>query len=301
MPDRICQLPNGMEIAYQSSAEIEFFYKDIFEKQIYVQHGVQLRDGDCVFDVGANVGFFTLFAHQQARSLKIYAFEPAPPLFEILSFNVARHGVNARLFNCGISDHDDRVSFTFYPNSSGMSSFYADEQEEKAALRAIMQNQLQQGVTGMDQIMQYADDLINERLQAQTYECRLRTLSSIIREEGVDVVDFLKIDVQKSELDVLRGIEEEDWPRIRQIVVEVHDINDRLGSIRAMLEQRGYEVAIEQDDHYQNSILYNLFARRDEDVTAYKQLDESSLRQIRERAKRQETARRQLSHQKNDP
>src|SRR6187401_1745761 len=80
MPDRICQLPNGMEIAYQSSAEIEFFYKDIFEKQIYVQHGVQLSDGDCVFDVGANVGFFTLFAHQQANGLKIYAFEPAPPL-----------------------------------------------------------------------------------------------------------------------------------------------------------------------------------------------------------------------------
>ena len=155
--------------------------------------------------------------------------------------------------------------------------------------------------------MQYADDLIDERLKALTYKCRLRTLSSIIREEGVEVIDFLKIDVQKSELDVLRGIEENDWPKIRQIVVEVHDINDRLGAIHTTLEQRGYEVAIEQDDHYQNSILYNLFARRCEEdevssgaIAACEQLDETSLRQIRERAKRQETARRQLSHQKND-
>ena len=112
---KLYQLPNGMEIAYQSSAEIEFFYKDIFEKEIYLRHGVQLRDGNCVFDVGANVGFFTLFAHQQATSLKIYAFEPAPPLFEILSFNVARHGVNAQLFNCGLSDHKEIVKLYLLP------------------------------------------------------------------------------------------------------------------------------------------------------------------------------------------
>jgi len=284
-------LPNGMEIAYQSRAEVEFFFHDIFEKQIYIKHGIDLKNGDCVFDIGANIGFFTLFAHLRAKNIRIYAFEPAPPLFEILSDNVARHGVNARLFNSGISDRSRMASFTFYPNSSGMSSFYADEHEEREALTAIMRNQWQQGVTGMDRIMRHAGALLDERLKAVTYECRLRTISEIIREENVGVIDFLKIDVQKSELDVLRGIATDDWPKIRQIVIEVHDFDGRLDEISGMLERNGYLVAIEQDDHYENSILYNLFARRlDAPATAPAQLDEGVRRQMEERAKRQGAA-----------
>ena len=302
---RRCTLPNGMEVAYQSRAEVGFFYNDIFEKQIYIRHGVELRDGDCVFDVGANVGFFTLFAHRRARNVRVYAFEPAPPLFEALADNVARHGVNARLFNCGVSDRARTAAFTFYPNSSGMSSFYADEGEEREALRAIMQNQLRQGVAGMEQVMRHADDLLDERLKVLRYECRLRTLSDIISDERVGVIDFLKVDVQKSELDVLRGIADDDWPKIRQIVIEVHDFDGRLSEIRGMLEARGYAVAVEQDDHYKESILYNLFARRESPPPAPPdaavRLDEDARRQLRERARRQEEAlsrRRQLTSQK---
>jgi FkbM family methyltransferase len=304
VPARRCLLPNGMQIAYRSRAEVDFFYRDIFEKQIYIRHGVELKDGDCVFDVGANVGFFTLFAHRRARNVRVYAFEPAPPLFEDLSDNVATHGVNALLFNCGISDRSRTASFTFYPNSSGMSSFYADEREEREALRAIMRNQLQQGVAGMEEIMRHADDLLDERLKTLTYECRLRTLSEIIREERVGVVDFLKVDVQKSELDVLRGIADDDWPKFRQIVIEVHDVDGRLDEIRRMLEARGYAVSVEQDDHYEHSILYNLFARRrDAPAAALEvagQLDEDARRQMQERARRQKKAmsHRQLTNQR---
>ena len=45
--------------------------------------------------------------------------------------------------------------------------------------------------------------LINE-----TYECRLTTLSSVLRAHNVKRIDLLKIDVQKSELDILQGVEE---------------------------------------------------------------------------------------------
>jgi FkbM family methyltransferase len=184
------------------------------------------------------------------------------------------------------------ASFTFYPNSSGMSSFYADEREEREALSAIMRNQLQQGVPGMERIMQHAGALLDERLKAVTYECRLRAISEIIREENVGVIDYLKIDVQKSELDVLRGIANDDWPKIRQIVIEVHDLDGRLNEISELLDRNGYAVAIEQDDHYENSILYNLFARRREAPaaalkTGAGQLDEDVRRQVEERAKRQ--------------
>lgn len=288
-------LPNGMEIAYQSRAEVEFFYKDIFEKQIYLKHQVTLSDGDCVFDVGANIGLFTLFAHQKCRGVKVYAFEPAPPLFEILRHNVSRYGVDARLFNCGLSSEAKTTAFTFYPNSSGMSSFYADRREEKEALRAIMENQLRQGMAGMSRVMRHADELLEERLKSETYDCRLRTVAEVMREEQLEHIDLMKIDVQKSEWDVVSGIGDEDWPKIKQMVVEVHDIGGRLRQMVDLLEARGYRVAVEQDDHYHQSVLFNLFARRTGPPPGPAQggaMTAAALKQIHERARKQEEAAR---------
>ena len=257
---RHCVLPNGMDVAYQSKAELTHFYEDIFEKQVYLRHGVSLHEGECVFDVGANIGLFTLYTHRRVNHLKIYSFEPAPPLFKILSFNTALHKVNARLFNCGISSEPKIAAFTFYPQSSGMSSFYADKQEEKEALRAIMRNQLEAGMEGMDDLMRHAEDLLEERFKSEIFDCQLRPLSEIINEQGVERIDLLKIDVQKSELDVLTGIEGSDWSKIKQIVIEVHDLGGRLRKITALLNQRGFNVKVEQDAMYEGSVLYNLFA-----------------------------------------
>lgn len=292
-PPRRFTLPNGMEVAYQSRAEVEFFYKDIFEKEIYLKHRVTLSDGDCVFDVGANIGLFTLFVHQKCRGVRVYAFEPAPPLFETLRQNVARYGVDAKLFNCGLSSEAKTTLFTFYPNSSGMSSFYADRREEKEALRAIMENQLRQGVAGMSRVMRHADELLEERLKSETYDCRLRTASEVIREERLERIDLMKIDVQKSEWDVVAGIGDDDWQKIKQLVVEVHDIGGRLRQMVDLLEARGYRVAVEQDDHYQHSILFNLFAVRTEPTPdPGGAMNASALRQIHERARKQEEAAR---------
>jgi len=264
---RRCKLPNNMEIAYQTKVEAEYFYKDIFEKQIYLRHGITLKDGDCVFDVGGNIGLFTLFVHQQQKNITVYTFEPAPILFEIMRFNISRNGFNAKLFNCGLSNQTKTATFTFYLKNSGMSSFYADVKEEKKVLRTIMLNQLnqqRQGITGMEQVMQDADDLIDElledRFESETYTCQLRTLSDVIAEYHVEQIDLLKIDVQKSEWDIITGIKENDWHKIKQIVLEVHDIEGRLNQILILLQQHEYQVFVEQDDMCEGSNLYNLFA-----------------------------------------
>jgi FkbM family methyltransferase len=253
-------LPNGMTVVTQSRVEAGHFYEDLFEKRIYLRHGLTLQPGDCVFDVGGNIGMFTLFAHRHAPGARIYTFEPAPPLFRLLRANLELNGAAARAFPFGIG-HAERVArFTFYPNSPGMSSFYADGEEEREVLRAMLEHRRAEGVPELDALAEYADDLLDERFRAEKMECRLRPLSAVIREEGVQRIDFLKIDVQKAEMDVLRGIEDGDWPRIRQIAMEVHDIDGRLDEITRLLERRGFSVAVEQDEAVEGSVLYNLFA-----------------------------------------
>lgn len=257
------RFPNGLLLVPQSRAEAEHFYDDIFRKRIYLRHGLTLRPGDCVFDVGGNIGMFALFAGWHAPGARIYTFEPAPPIYRRLCANLALNGVRARTFDHGIADAERTAHFVFYPNSSGMSSFYADGAEERQVLRTMMEHERAGAAAEMDTLLRDADDLLDERFHAVEMQCRLRPLSAVIREEGVERIDFLKIDVQKAELDVLRGIDEEHWGMVRQVAMEVHDLDGRVAEVTRMLEARGFRVAVEQDEAVAGTVLYNLFARRD--------------------------------------
>lgn len=42
--------------------------------------------------------------------------------------------------------------------------------------------------------------------------------------------------------DVLMGVEEEDWPRIMQVVAEVHPDGERVRQIRDLLRKQGFRV-----------------------------------------------------------
>jgi amino acid adenylation domain-containing protein/non-ribosomal peptide synthase protein (TIGR01720 family)/FkbM family methyltransferase len=253
-------LPNGLTVAYQVKSELLQFYEDIFEKRVYTRHGVELPDDACVFDVGANIGLFTLFvAHGHPRA-RVLAFEPAPPLFEILSANAAPYAGRVRLFDCGLAARAGAAELTFYPHSSGMSTFHPDEAQEKAALRTLMRNERALGKTGAERLAGWEDELLEQRFRAETWTRPLRTLSEIVREQRVERIDLLKIDVEKSEADVLAGIAEEDWGKIRQIVLEVHDLGDRLRVLPERLRARGFDVHLEQDELYRGTDRWNLYA-----------------------------------------
>ena len=106
-----------------------------------------------------------------------------------------------------------------------MSSLYANLDEEKAVLETVLRNQVRRGESELEPLLAHADDYLAERFKEERYTCRLRTLSEVIAEAGLERIDLLKIDVQKAELDVLMGLDDSDWPKIRQMVVEVHDVD----------------------------------------------------------------------------
>jgi acyl carrier protein len=72
--------------------------------------------------------------------------------------------------------------------------------------------------------------------------------------------------VEKAEEAVLAGIDAADWAKIRQVVVEVHDIDGRLAQVRARLEALGFVVAVEQDAWLAETAIVCLYARRPDDV-----------------------------------
>jgi amino acid adenylation domain-containing protein/FkbM family methyltransferase len=260
------RLPNNMAVAQQNKHETDFFYQQIFVDQTNFKHGISLHDGACVFDVGANIGFFSLFVQQIWKNVRTYAFEPIPAIFETLQVNTALYGAyngsSARLFQCGLAEESKEVEFTFYPNSTSQSGRYGDETDERAVLRSIIENVKPENSNDGEQTKQYLDALVESRVSGEKIVCQLRTLSDIIREENIECIDLLKIDVEKSEADVLAGIASDDWKKIRQIVIEAHDVDGQLARLTRLLSAQGYTVIAEQDEYLSGSSLYNVYATR---------------------------------------
>jgi len=257
-------LPNGLTVFHQNQSETDFVYDEIFKDDGYLRHGVTLNDGDCVFDVGANIGLFSLFVGQRCRNATIYAFEPIPSVFETLQLNSRLHGWAGKIYECGLAETSKRQVFTFYPHNTVISSSATSRGEARQIVKSYLLNQ-HEGAdvpNGLTAAGEFVDELLESRLESREYTCQLRTVSEIIEENGLERIDLLKIDVEKAEYDVLKGIKDGDWPKIRQLVIEVHDVSGRLGEIVALLEARGYAASYEQCQSLQNTGLYNLYAYR---------------------------------------
>src|SRR5262249_48233031 len=148
-------------------------------------------------------------------------------------------GPQAVIMECGLSDADRDASFTFFPGFSLLSGLYADEATEKQVVRSFLGNQARAGVEGAAELGRQADALLDERFAARRLDVRLRRLAGVAEERGIDRIHLLKINVEKAELDVLRGIDAALWPRIDQIVLEV-DLSAHLDPILRLLEENRF-------------------------------------------------------------
>ncbi len=106
------------------------------------------------------------------------------------------------------------------------------------------------------------DSMVESRLVYEDVNVQLETLSAVIEREGLEQIDLLKVDVERSELEVLAGIKEEHWPSIGQILMEVHDREGRLTDTCALLQAHGFTVAVERDPLLKGARLCNVHATR---------------------------------------
>jgi FkbM family methyltransferase len=247
-------LPDGLSVFSLNADETRFVHREVFGERCYLQHGIELHDGDCVFDVGANIGLSSVFFHRERKGVRIYAFEPSPPACECLRANIQLHGVDAHVFECGLSREPGTAEFTFYPANTILSGFHADLEADRGTTKTYMVN------SGFSP--QNADRFLGLLFKKVTFLCRLRTLSEVVDEEGVTRIDLLKIDAERSEREILAGIRAEHWGLIRQVAIEVHGEEGGLDEIQRLLAEHGFQVTTEQDRLLKGTTLFNVFATR---------------------------------------
>ncbi len=136
-----------------------------------------VNPGDVVFDVGANVGRWSRYVLSHVSNIRLHAFEPVPKTFSVLNATLGDSKANAH--EVALSSKNGKRTFYYYdktPAVAEMSSLYR---------RPGVEAQLE--------------------LTPSPIEVRAEKLDSFCAEHSIDTINFLKIDTEGGEFDVLKG------------------------------------------------------------------------------------------------
>jgi len=214
--------------------------------------------GSLIIDAGANIGAFSVFMKRVVPDCKVYSFEPMPETFSTLKANFDHHGIPGKPSNLGLGRFGcpDTLSFTYYPNRPACST-YRPEDKERANIEPLLNNpkafcglyketnpDLVKEVEAMEPEAAKAriKEIVEEQWISEEVTVPMKTLDDCLKEEGLvgQVIEFLKVDVEGAELDVLLGISDDTWKNIKQLAVEVHDFDNRLEEMQQLLRDKGF-------------------------------------------------------------
>eukprot|EP00050_Salpingoeca_kvevrii_P022790 m.132162 g.132162 ORF g.132162 m.132162 type:complete len:293 (+) comp9828_c0_seq1:1818-2696(+) len=264
--------------AASARAEAALLHHEIFVQRAYLQHGLVLPAGSVVLDVGANIGLFALHCLHEAPDVSVVCVEPIPANCAILALNLAGFESSSwSLIRAAVGARPSRVprKFFYFPLQPGEATQNTAERRDTQRRTALAAEALVNGSDGNNDAA--LEDVRAQSRAAQEQkpvECfvRVTTISDILAEKCLGTIDLLKVDCEGDEERALLGIRDEDWPRIRQVVVEVADRRGRLGRITALLQRHGFHTSLQQQQTQRDGDflvfvpaeleLYHVYARR---------------------------------------
>lgn len=171
-----------------NEVDLGFLFHEIWLDGVYNRKGYEVRPGDVVIDIGANIGTFAIYAATRAEGVKVYAYEPFPENFTYLRRNLSDSRLNNIIVHqCAVAGgHEQRmlqVANAWILNSLA---------EKDAALAG-------KGAVSVDCV----------------------TLAEIVEE--AERCDLLKIDCEGSEYEIFYSTPDETLGRIKRIVGEYHE------------------------------------------------------------------------------
>jgi FkbM family methyltransferase len=201
---------DGIEfIAFDvDSSETLKFLQDEFDMDMMDIKTMNLPDDPVIVDIGANVGIISFYFAKRFPNAKIYSYEPHPINYANLIRGIEANGLtNVFPFNKAVLDNSDSgIEIYLNRENSGASSVFHST-EDSAFVDTI-------------------------------------TLEEIVAEHQIEKIDFLKIDCEGSEFEILENSEilyTGNLP-IQRMFVEIHAFRESEGkkSISLLIAKMNY-------------------------------------------------------------
>ncbi|MGQ9604526.1 MAG: FkbM family methyltransferase [bacterium] len=168
-----------------------------------------IAEDDIVVDIGANIGVFSIYASRLAKNGSVYAFEPWPASFALLRENVKLNGAkNIMLIDKAVCGH------------SGTGTLFLDEANiGGASLFRFGQSQI----------------------KVETI-----SLEDFFKGTGISRIDFMKMDCEGAEYEILSSCDQQFLSRVEKIAMESHELDKERNTdyLKDFLEVAGFKVKV---------------------------------------------------------
>ena len=152
-------------------------YGEFSEIELSLMSKFIMKD-DVVFDIGSNIGAFTVpFAKKVGELGQVYAFEPQKVIYELLQDNVNKNKLkNVKIFNVGMGKKKEElelneIDYSKVGNFGGVS-------------------------------FKYDSSSFTKNIKNKKYKVKIINLNEFME---IEKCNFMKIDVELMELDILTG------------------------------------------------------------------------------------------------
>jgi FkbM family methyltransferase len=216
-------LATGEKFLVSTLMDAWILKETILDRQ-YEKVSVALEHGWTVVDIGAALGDYAVWASKQIGDGRVYAVEPFPASVKMIRENLRLNQItNTVICEEAIGGQD---------GLSGLQLVTGEAVQHSTA-----------AITGID----------------GSVAVSVSSLRSFLIEEKIDLVDYLKMDCEGAEFDILLNCPSEVLKKIKRICMEVHDhvtLHSRDELIK-FLERNGYETRLTKNPvHEELAYLY---------------------------------------------
>ncbi|NPV51605.1 MAG: FkbM family methyltransferase [Candidatus Methanofastidiosum sp.] len=186
-----------------------------------------VKPGMTVFDIGANVGYISLLmANLIGSNGKLFSFEPNPNIYSLLNENIEINPIlnDGRIITeqIALSTSDDKMKF-FCP-IEGHEGLGGLKDTKRAPLEKVI-------------------------------EVNVKKLDDYVTENNIKNIDFIKMDVEGGELDVIKGGLKTIETMKPIILFEATDLNTtpynyKVKDLILFLEEFGYNVKATDSENF---------------------------------------------------
>jgi len=205
-------------------------YMELFKERHHSKLSSFLPNkNDIVIDVGANEGYYVLKTKEIAPSSKIIAVEPNPTAFGILKKNVEANKLkNIILLSKAITSRNGRIKFEIVKGRSEVGAVNVYKKfRKRGRLKKITVNSI--------------------------------TLEKLCKKYKIDKIDILKIDVEGSEVDILKS-SKSILSKVDKAIIEYHNAQKTKEKVIKLMNNNNFKL-VKIDDQKFYGDLY--FIRKD--------------------------------------